>query len=146
MENLGVLAILIAFCLAIYAVLASLAGAWMRKPFLVRSGERAVLAMWALVTVASGILVYALLTGDFRMAYVVAHTNRAMPALYKFAAWWGGQEGSLLLWSWLLAGYSAVVVAFNRKHHRSMMPYVITVLMLTQTFFLVLNAFVVSPF
>jgi cytochrome c-type biogenesis protein CcmF len=46
----------------------------------------------------------------------------------------------------LLAGYSAVVVTFNRKHHRPLMPYVITVLMLTQIFFLVLNAFVVSPF
>jgi cytochrome c-type biogenesis protein CcmF len=146
MENLGVLAILIAFCLAAYAVLASLAGARKRKPYLVRSGERAVYAVWALVTVASGILVYSLVSGDFRLAYVAAHTNRAMPVLYKVAAWWGGQEGSLLLWSWLLAGYSAVVVAFNRRQHRSLMPYVITVLMLTQVFFLVLNAFVVSPF
>ena len=67
------------------------------KPFLIVSGERAVYAVWALMTLASGILVYALMTGDFRFAYVAAHTNRAMPTLYKFAAWWGGQEGSLLL-------------------------------------------------
>ncbi len=146
MENLGAIAILIAFCLAIYAAAASLVGAWKKRPYLVRSGERAVYAVWALVTAASGVLVYALVVGDFRFAYVAAHSNRAMPVMYKIAAWWGGQEGSLLLWSWLLAGYSAVVVAFNRRQHRPIMPYVIAVLMLTQIFFLVLNAFVVSPF
>jgi cytochrome c-type biogenesis protein CcmF len=69
-----------------------------------------------------------------------------MPALYKFAAWWGGQEGSLLLWSWLLAGYAAVVVFTNRRKHRGIMPYVTATLMVTQCFFLVLNAFVASPF
>jgi len=146
MENLGALSLLTAFCLALYAVAASLVGAWRRKPYLVRSGERAVYAIWGLLTAASGILIYALVNGDFRLAYVAAHTNRAMPVLYKVAAWWGGQEGSLLLWSWLLAGYSAMVVAANRKQHRRLMPYIIAVLMLTQGFFLLLNTFVVSPF
>ena len=65
------------------------------------------------------------MTGDFRFAYVAAHCNRTMPILYKFAAWWGGQEGSLLLWSWLLSTYAAVVVFTNRRKHRDMMPWVI---------------------
>ena len=107
-----------------YATLASVVGRVQRKPFLMVSGERAVYAVWALVTLASGILVYALLTGDFRFAYVAAHSNRTMPVLYKFAAWWGGQEGSLLFWSWLLATYTAVVVFTNRRRHREIMPYV----------------------
>ena len=51
-----------------------------------------------------------------------------MPLLYKFAAWWGGQEGSLLFWSWLLSTYAAVVVFTNRRKHRDMMPYVVGVL------------------
>jgi cytochrome c-type biogenesis protein CcmF len=69
-----------------------------------------------------------------------------MPLLYKFAAWWGGQEGSLLFWSWLLSTYSSVVVFTNRRKHRDMMPYVVGVLMFVQTFFLYLNNFVVSAF
>ncbi len=68
-----------------------------------------------------------LMTSDFRLAYVAQHSNRAMPAVYKFAAWWGGQEGSLLLWSWLLSTYSAIVVFMNRRKFRDMMPYVISV-------------------
>ena len=95
---------------------------------------------------AAAVLVHGLLTGDFRFAYVAAHSNRAMPALYKFAAWWGGQEGSLLLWSWLLATYASVVAFTNRRKHRDFMPYVIAVLMTVQTFFLALNNFVATPF
>jgi cytochrome c-type biogenesis protein CcmF len=105
-----------------------------------------VYSIFLLVTAAAAVVVSALLASDFRFAYVAAHSNRAMPVLYKFAAWWGGQEGSLLLWSWLLSAYSAVVVFTNRRKHRSMMPYVTATLMITQCFFLVLNAFVAPPF
>ena len=124
METLGAYAILLAFCLSIYAFAASLAGKLKHKPFLIVSGERAVYGVWVLLTTAAGILVYSLLTSDFRLAYVAARSNRAMPLVYKFAAWWGGQEGSLLLWSWLLSTFAAVVVFTNRRKHRDMMPYV----------------------
>jgi cytochrome c-type biogenesis protein CcmF len=146
MENLGSLAILLAFCVAIYAVMASVIGRVKRKLFLIVSGERAVYSVWVLMTVASSILVYSLMTGDFRFAYVAAHSNRAMPTLYKFAAWWGGQEGSLLFWSWLLSTYSAVVVLTNRRKHRDMMPWVVGVMTTVQSFFLVMNNFVANPF
>src|SRR5580700_2374455 len=146
MENVGSLALLLAFCVAVYAVVASVAGRLKRKPFLIVSGERAVYSVWVLMTLASGVLVYGLVTGDFRFSYVAQHSNHSMPLLYKFAAWWGGQEGSLLFWSWLLSTYSAVVVFTNRRRHRDMMPYVVGVLGTVQTFFLILNNFVVSPF
>ncbi|MBL0161270.1 MAG: heme lyase CcmF/NrfE family subunit [Bryobacterales bacterium] len=146
METLGAYAILLAFCLSIYAFAASLAGKLKHKPFLIVSGERAVYGVWVLLTTAAGILVYSLLTSDFRLAYVAARSNRAMPLVYKFAAWWGGQEGSLLLWSWLLSTFAAVVVFTNRRKHRDMMPYVISVLAFTQIFFCILNAFVEPPF
>ena len=146
MENLGSLAILLAFSVALYATVASVIGGVRRKPFLVVSGQRAVYSVWVLLTLASGILVYSLMTGDFRFAYVAEHSNRSMPALYKFAAWWGGQEGSLLFWSWLLSTYAAVVVFTNRRKHRDMMPYVIAVLTAVESFFLILNNFIANPF
>ena len=146
MENIGALAILIAFCLSVYAVFGSLLGKLRRNSFLIISAERAVYSIWILLTLAAGILVYSLITGDFRMAYVAAHSNRSMPAIYKFTAWWGGQEGSLLLWAWLLSTYAAIVVFTNRRKFRDMMPYVTTVLMVTQAFFLMLITFSLSPF
>ena len=146
MENIGALALMLAFCLAVYAVFGSLAGKWKKRQFLVVSAERAVYAVWGLQTLASAILVHALLTGDFRLAYVASHTNTAMPAIYKFTAWWGGQEGSLLLWSWILSTYAAVVVWQNRRKFRDMMPYVTATLMVTQAFFLCLITFPLTPF
>jgi len=146
MENIGALAILLAFCFAIYAVIGSVVGKLRKKPFLVVSAERSVYSIWILLTIASGILIYSLLTGDFRMGYVAAHTDASMSKIYKFTAWWGGQEGSLLLWAWLLATYSAIVVFMNRRKFRDMMPWVTAVLMSTETFFLILIAFVFSPF
>src|SRR3982750_4120344 len=146
MENLGALAIILAFCFSVYAILASLVGKWKSRPFLIVSAERAVYTVFLLLTTAVGILLYALIGGDYRLAYVAQHSNRAMPTMYKFAAWWGGQEGSLLLWSWLLATYGTVVAVTNRRRHRDMMPWVTAVLGTVQVFFLILNNFVANPF
>ena len=146
MENLGALAILLAFCFAIYAILGSLVGKWKQKPFLAVSGERAVYTAWALTTAASGLLLYALIAGDYRMAFVWAHSNKTMPIYYKIAAWWGGQEGSLLLWAFLQATYAAIVVFTCRRKFRDMMPYVISVLMATLAFFLLMIWLPLSPF
>lgn len=146
MENIGALAILLAFCLAVYAVVGSVLGKIKKKPFLIVSAERAVYSVWFLLTLAAGILVYSLITGDFRMSYVASHSNRAMSTVYKFTAWWGGQEGSLLLWAWLLSTYTMVVVFMNRRKFRDMMPYVTAILTATLSFFLILITFVASPF
>jgi cytochrome c-type biogenesis protein CcmF len=146
MENLGALAILLAFCFTIYSILASVVGKWKSKPFLVVSGERGIYSIFFLLTAAAGILVYALIWGDFRLAYVASHSNRSMPFAYKFASWWGGQAGSLLLWAWILSAYSAVVVFQNRRKFRDMMPYVVATLASVECFFILLIAFVVSPF
>ncbi len=146
MENIGALSVLLAFCFAIYAILASVIGKLKKKPFLILSAERAVYSIWVLVTIAAGILIYSLMTGDYRMAYVAHYTNRSMPSVYKYTAWWGGQEGSLLFWNWLLASYGAVVVFRNQRKFREMMPWVVAVMMAPQVFFLTLIVFIESPF
>ncbi len=113
MENVGALALLLAFCISPLRDRRERCRASFRnKPFLALSGERAVLAVWLLdLATAAGILIYSLLTGDMRMAYVACtHQPRHGRPFYKFAAWWGGQEGSLLFWSWILSTYGAVVV------------------------------------
>src|SRR4051794_38390 len=146
MENLGALSILLAFCIAVFAIVAAVIGKYGKRPFLVVSAERAVYATWGLLTAAAAILVSLLISGDYRLAYVAAHTDKAMPAIYKFTAWWGGQEGFLLLWSWVLATYSEIVVYTNRRKFREMMPIVVSILMATLVFFVGMITFVASPF
>jgi cytochrome c-type biogenesis protein CcmF len=146
MENIGALAILVSFCLAIFSIAASLTGKYTKRPFLVISAERSVYAICALLTVAAGILIYSLIAGDYRLAYVAAHSNKDMPTVYKFTAWWGGQEGSLLLWSWLLSVYSSIIVFGNRRKLRDMMPLVTSIMMTIVAFFVGMITFVASPF
>jgi cytochrome c-type biogenesis protein CcmF len=146
MENVGALSLLIAFCLAVFAVASAVIGKYSRRPLLTVSAERAVYAVWILVTTASALLIYSLITGDYRLAYVAAHSNKAMSTIYKFTAWWGGQEGSLLLWAWLLSTYSAIAVYTNRRKFRDMMPLVTAIMMAVLSFFLGMITFVASPF
>ena len=137
---------MLAFVLAVYAFIASVVGIRQQKDRLQYSAYRAVVAVGVLVTIATGILLYALMSNDFRFAAVAGHSNRALPWYYKLTALWSGQEGSLLFWSWLLACYGMVAVLLNRERHRSMMPYAVAVLMVVQGFFLILNNFIANPF
>jgi len=146
MENLGYLALVLGFTVTLYAIASALLGKWFRKPLLELSAQRAVLAVWILVTAASGILLYHILADDFRLSYVASVSNRDLPLIYKVSAWWGGQEGSLLLWSWILSTYAFVAIYTTRRKHADMISYVVAVMMGVLGFFLLLITFVANPF
>jgi cytochrome c-type biogenesis protein CcmF len=99
----GSFALLLAFLVAVYAFVAGIAGIITRRTLLTKSAHNAGMAVFGLVTLAVASLEYFFLTDNFSMEYVAAHSNRALPVYYKFAALWAGQEGSLLWWSFLLS-------------------------------------------
>jgi cytochrome c-type biogenesis protein CcmF len=146
MDSLGSFALLLAFSFCLYAIAAALLGQWRQRPLLQQSAERAAVVTAGLVVVATFCLVVLLFRDDFRLAYIASHSNRALPAYFKFAALWGGQEGSLLWWSCLLALFSLVAILSNRRSHAHLMPYAVAAMMIVLGFFLLLNNFVVSPF
>ena len=69
----------------------------------------------ALLTIASGALVLAILNNEFALEYVVRFSDRALPLEYKLSAFWAGHEGSLLLWSWMMAAAASIAVILARK-------------------------------
>ncbi|MGH9776143.1 MAG: heme lyase CcmF/NrfE family subunit [Candidatus Acidiferrales bacterium] len=146
MDILGSFALLLALLSALYALGAGITAIRTRRPLLIKSARQAGLAVFPLVTLAVFTLEYFFFTNNFTMAYVAEHSNRDLPALYKFAALWSGQEGSLLFWSWLLSIWSFLVLFVNRKKHPELMPFVGVVMAGVQIFFLVLVNFVASPF
>ena len=91
-------------------------------------------------------LASALVRHDFSFVYVAAHTNRTLPTPYALSAFWGGQEGSLLLWLLVLTGYGALAVAVNRKLLRDLVAWVVPVLGGIATFFAFMLVAVASPF
>jgi len=146
MIELGRQAILIGLLLAGYSIVMALVGAWTRRRDFVASAENGALAVWGAVVVAAAVLLYALVTRDFRLEYVAAYSSSTLPINYTIAALWGGQKGSLLFWVLILTSISAVVIMQNRHRHRELMPYVVAVLMSIAMFFLLLLFFITPPF
>src|SRR5215813_6194419 len=112
---------------------------------LAETARRAGIGSFFAVTSAAFALVWAAFTNDFSVAYILHHTNRALPGPYKFAALWSGQEGSLLLWAWLLAAYG-FVLRIRHKVDVKLTAYASTILAGVQIFFLLLLNFAAPPF
>jgi len=112
---------------------------------LAETARRAGIASFIAVSCAALVLVYCSFTNDFSVAYILHHSNRALPTAYKFSALWSGQEGSLLLWAWLLAAYGFVLRVRHKVDIR-LSAYASTILAGIQVFFLLLLNFAAPPF
>ncbi len=146
MAQVGQFALALAFVVTAYSIAASLIGIRLKNDKLIASGRNAAVATFLCITLSIGALGYLFVQSDFSVAYIAEHSNRDLPVYFKIASIWGGQEGSLLFWGWLLTLYSALVVVQNWRKHSSMMPYVTAVLMTTSLFFTAMHLFVVNPF
>jgi cytochrome c-type biogenesis protein CcmF len=112
---------------------------------LLETSRRAGIATFAAVVCAAFALVWAAFTNDYSVSYILHHTNRELATAYKFSALWSGQEGSLLLWSLLLATYG-FVLRMRHKVDARLSAFASTILASTQVFFLLLLNFAAPPF
>ncbi len=145
MAPLGRAALLLAFGLVAYALVAGSYAAWRKRRRLANSAQNALLAAFPATLIASVVLLIALARHDFTFAYVAAHTSHDLPLGYTLSAFWGGQEGSLLLWLVVLTGYAALAVWLNRRQ-RELMAWTVPVFGLIAVFFSFMLCFVSSPF
>ncbi len=145
MAALGRAALLLSFGLVVYALVAGSFAAWKRRRRLALSAQNALLAAFGTALVAAGVLWAALARHDFSFVYVADHISRELPLGYRLSAFWGGQEGSLLLWLIILLGYAALAVWLNRRT-RELMAWVVPVLSGVAAFFAFMLCFVSSPF
>jgi cytochrome c-type biogenesis protein CcmF len=146
MPELGRAALIVCLGLAVYAVAAGGYAAWRRRERLAESAENAILAAFAAALVASAVLLIALIENDFSFVYVYEHTSIELPRAYTISAFWGGQEGSLLLWLLILTGFSAVAVLLGRRSSHSLLAWTVPVLGGVIVFFSLLLVAVASPF
>ena len=100
----------------------------------------------ALVLAATALLAFAFLTHDFRIRYVARYSDRSMSLGYLISSLWGGQDGSLLWWSTLLAAWSSGAVRWMRGRYLELQPTVLATLASVQAFFLVTMLFAANPF
>jgi cytochrome c-type biogenesis protein CcmF len=146
MADLGRAALVVSLGLSIYALAAGLFAAVTNRRRLALSARNALFASFGSTLVASLVLATALVRHDFSFSYVAAHTNRTLPTAYSLSSFWGGQEGSLLLWLLVLTGFGALAVALNRSLLRDLVAWVVPVLGGIATFFAFVLVVVASPF
>src|SRR5213592_2935273 len=146
MPDLGRAALATSFLLLVYASVAGTFAAWHGRRRLAESAQNALVAAFGSTTVAVVVLLAALARHDFSFQYVAQHTSRELPLGYTLTAFWGGQEGSLLLWLLVLCGYSVAAVLTARRAGREVLAWVVPTLGLVGTFFALVLVFVASPF
>jgi cytochrome c-type biogenesis protein CcmF len=146
MAAFGTFTLLIALVVATYAATASLIGARRSNRRLIESGRAAAYALAGVLGLSSVALVYSFVAHDYSIKYVHRYSDAASPLFYQITAYWGGLDGSILWWVFLLASFSAIAIYTNRHRHRELLPYVVTVLMVIADFFLYLIVFHKNPF
>ena len=157
MPEFGSFSLLTALMLSSYTLFAGGVSLWRSRKEVRGSAEqaqsgrlqetarRAGIASFAAVSCAAFALIWAAFTNDYSLSYILHHTNRELATAYKFSALWSGQEGSLLLWSWLLATYG-LVLRLRHKVDVRLSAFASTIMAAIQVFFLVLLVFAAPPF
>ncbi|MDP9492237.1 MAG: heme lyase CcmF/NrfE family subunit [Actinomycetota bacterium] len=146
MAELGRAALIVALGALAFASVAGAYAAWAGRRRLVLAARNALVAAFGASLVASTVLVVALVSRDFSFEYVAKTSSRDLPLLYAVSSFWGGQEGSLLLWLLLLTGFSTLAVGLNRRLRIELLAWVVPVLATIALFFAALLVFIESPF
>ncbi|HEX7621590.1 MAG TPA: heme lyase CcmF/NrfE family subunit [Anaerolineales bacterium] len=134
------------FLLALFSVGAAVAGYFSKSDRWVETARLAMLLTFPLITLAVAALAILLVTGHYELQYVYSVTSNEMPFYLKITALWGGQAGSLVLWSWLMSAFASAVTLRKWERDRELLPWVIVVTSVTLAFFLSLSILYENPF
>src|ERR1700723_3707444 len=155
MPEFGWFTLLLALALSVYTLVMGGVALWRTRGMAAgtdrqadRLGEtarRAGIASFVALSSAAFALVWASFTNDYSVSYILHHTNRDLSTAYKFSALWSGQEGSLLLWAWLLSAYG-FVLRIRHKGDVRLSAFASTILAGVQVFFVMLLVFAAPPF
>src|SRR5688500_3692911 len=146
MPTFGYALLLITLVVGTYTACAAIVGHHTKSRRIAESSLHGVYAVFGLLTCASFTLIYLFVTDDYSVKYVQHYSDRSMPLFYKATAMWGGQDGSLLFWVWVMSIWGAIAVYQNRDKNRGLLPYTIVALMGVSLYFVVLMVFVANPF
>ncbi len=146
MATLGSYTLLAAFVACAYAIVISVAGARRRSLRMIESGIGAFYVVTALMTLASSIIIHAFVTQNYTIRYVDQYSDSVQPLFYKITSYWGGLDGSIMFWVFLLSVFGAIAVRTNRERQRELIPYVVAVIGAVQLFFLFVMIVHKDPF
>ena len=144
--EIGNFALIVALLLALIQGVLPIFGAARGNAALMNLARPVAAGQFVFITIAVGCLVYSFLNNDFSVLYVAEHSNSQLPVHYRVAALWGGHEGSLLLWAFILTIWTVAVAAFSKHLPQEMVARVIGVMGLISVGFLLFMLLTSNPF
>ena len=144
--DLGYGMTIVALGLALYGGVSAGVGARTGRLALIESAQHAALGVFVLVTSCFALLTYAFLTFDFSIRYVATNTNLGTPFYYRITGVWGALEGSIILWSWMLALYTIILIVRHREGARELYPWALATMLGILAFFLLVMTVAAPPF
>src|SRR5215471_15918358 len=146
MASLGTFLLLASFVLCAYTAVASVVGARRGSRRLIESGIGGLYLVAALMAVATVVIINAFLTDDFSIRYVAQESEALQPFWYKITAYWGGLNGSIMFWVFLLSVFGSIAVFVNRERHRELIAYVVARMWGVEMFFVYVMVVDKKPF
>jgi cytochrome c-type biogenesis protein CcmF len=144
--ELGHFALILALVLAVVQAVLPQLGAWRGNDAFIAVARPAAVGQCLFLLLAMLCLAWAFQQNDFSVLYVAEHSNSMLPRIYRFAAVWGGHEGSLLLWAFMLSGWGVAVAVFSRRLPEAFVARVLAVMGLVGCGFLVFMLTTSNPF
>ncbi|MEE1540355.1 MAG: heme lyase CcmF/NrfE family subunit, partial [Arenicellales bacterium] len=144
--EIGHFALILALALAVAQGVVPLLGDWSGNSKLIAVARPAAYGQFLFIVIAFGILIYAFISGDFSVKYVASNSNTQLPIIYRVSAVWGAHEGSLLLWTLFLSGWTVAVALFSRSLPDQMAARVIAIMGLVSIGFFLFMLFTSNPF
>src|SRR5947207_15552232 len=95
---------------------------------------------------ASAVMMYSFVVGDYTIKYVQHESDSVQPLFYRITSYWGGLDGSIMFWVFLLSMFGSAAVYVNRERHRELIPYVVAIISMVEMFFLYLMIVHKNPF
>ena len=144
--EIGNLALILALCVALLQGVLPLVGAARNRLAWMAIATPAARGQFAFIVIAFVCLGWSFYANDFSVRNVATNSNSALPLAYRLSATWGSHEGSLLLWTLMLAGWTMAVTFFGRRLPREMLARVLGVLGLVSCGFLLFMLLTSNPF
>ena len=144
LNNIGEASLFLSLLIGLVGIFSLSAGILQKEDKFIHIGKRCINSIFALLTLTMVLLLYLLITKDYSNAYVSKNVSNDLSTLYSVTALWAGQEGSLLLWAWIMSIYLFIVSMVKTRD--KLIPSTKVTILFVLSFFILLIVFIESPF
>ncbi|MCS7244942.1 MAG: cytochrome c biogenesis protein CcsA [candidate division WOR-3 bacterium] len=145
-SEFGTLILTLSFLFILYAFISTAIGSFLKKEKFITSGKRALIVSFIYILLASILLIFALIIGDYSIHYVALQVSNSTPIVYRIAGFWAGMDGSMLFWNLIYGIYIIVFLNSEAKKYKDVYNFSLVLFAMVYLFFISVVLFFSNPF